>query len=98
MKFNVNWTKGKLGNEAKEGQKIYITCEQGNAGNGKPKHILFGVYQKGFPVIIGQKDGGKIDFKLARKGLSLKGKATLKVTCYDEQWRSFGWKDDFNIV
>lgn len=97
MKYSVNWTKGKSGNQAIEGQKIYIKCEKGDAG-GNPKHILFGVYQKGFPVIIGQKDGGKIDFKLARKNLSLKGKATLKVTCYDEQWRSFGWKDDFNIV
>ena len=95
MKYSVNWTKGKEGNQAREGQTVSIKC---SSEGPSPAQVLFGVYQNGFPVIIGQKPGGKIDFKLSRKGMSLKGEATLKVTCYDSTWRSFGWKDGFKIV
>jgi hypothetical protein len=42
---------------------------------------------------------GDIDCEvlIKRKGLSLKGKATLKVRAFDSEWRGAGWNDEFEI-
>jgi len=93
MKYMVNWSKTKNGNAMKQGEKVQIICF------GQPvKTIIYGIYKDGFPVIVGQKDGGKAEFKLIRKGIDLVGKATLKVTCYNDLWQSFGWKDEFTVL
>lgn len=83
----------KDGNAIKQGEKLQILCF------GEPvKSILYGIYKNGYPVIVGQKDGGKVEFKLSRKGIDLSGDATLKVTCYNDKWQSFGWKDEFTVL
>ena len=92
MQYFVNWTQTKEGNAAKEGSKIQIMCY------GEPvKSIMYGVYKDGYPVLVGQKDGGKAEFKLIRKGIDLKGDAVLKVTCYNDKWHAYGWKDEFIV-
>ena len=90
MKYSVNWTKGKKGNEAKEGDIIKIQTDG--------KYLIWGVYKNNLPVIIGQVPRGSDSFKLKRSGMSLKGPAVLKVTAYDKDWKGSGWKDAFEIV
>lgn len=90
MKYSVNWTKGKKGNEAKEGDIIKIQTDA--------DYLIWGVYKNNLPVIIGQVPRGHDSFKLKRSGMSLKGKAVLKVTGYTKDWSGSGIKDEFEIV
>jgi hypothetical protein len=91
MKYSVNWTKTNRGNAAQENQIIIITVKGS-------KLTLFGVFKDGAPVIVGQENDDSISFVLKRKGLKLKGQATLKTTAYNSTWKKSTWKDEFNII
>ena len=92
--FNVPWVETSSGVALQEStQPITLSADGARC-------ILFGVYQNGFPVIIGQSQDGHntINLVLKRAGKSLKGKATLKITAYDQSWASYGFQKDFNII
>jgi hypothetical protein len=92
MKYSASFTKTAKGNGVKEGSVLSIKVDGSNFFNG-------GIYQKGFPMLTFQSVPGDIDCEILvkRKGLSLKGKATLKVRAFDSQWRGAGWNDEFEI-
>ena len=93
MKYSVNWVQTKSGNAAKQGQVVTINVAEAD-------FIVYGVYKDGFPVLVGQTRPGDNEdsFILKRKGIDLKGKATLKVSAYNKKGNRFGWTDEFNII
>jgi len=91
MKYKVNFLKGENGNTAKQGQLLKITIPGS-------KLIDFGIYKGGYPIIIGQESSDAVSVVLKRKGLDLKGQATLKVVAYNTEWQKFSWIDEFYII
>lgn len=93
MKYSVNWIQTKNGNAAEEGSILKIKI-------GGAYFFSGAIYQNGFPVIPFQTLPGddNIEVLIKRKGISLKGQATLKVRAFDKNWRGSGWNDDFDII
>ncbi len=93
MKYSASFSTSGKGNSIKEGDILKIKVDGAYFFSG-------GIYQKGFPVIAFQTVPGDNDAEILvkRKGLSLRGKAVLKVRAYDEKWRGSGWNDEFEIL
>jgi hypothetical protein len=85
MKYSANWTKYPQGNGIAEGETLIVKSNVGFQG---------GIYQKGILKLIinGHSKTGKLVIK--RKGVKLKGLATLVLRAYD----GTGVKDEFIIV
>lgn len=93
MKYAVSFFQGKDGNSVAEGSTLDIKIDGAYFFSG-------GIYKNGFPVIAFQTIPGDntMEVVVKRKGISLKGKATLKIKAFDEKWRGSGWSDDFIIT
>ena len=61
-------------------------------------HISFGVYQKGFPILIGFERDTVASVLVKRKHKEIRGECLLKVRAYDKRHRGFGQQIKFAIV
>lgn len=93
MKYAANFKKGNKGNFISEGDILSINIDGAYFFSG-------GIYKDGFPVLAFQTKPGdkKLDLRIKRDGLSLKGNATLKIKAFDKEWKGEGWSDDFIIT
>lgn len=61
-------------------------------------HISFGVYQKGFPILIGFAIDNVASVLVKRKFKEIRGECVLKVRAFDRNHRGFGQNIKFAIV
>ena len=85
MKYNANWIKTPNGNGINEGDTLIIKSNVGFQG---------GIYQKGVLKLIVNGHSKTSKLVIKRKGVKLKGLATLKLVAYD----GTGIKDEFLIL
>lgn len=85
MKYSANWIKTPEGNGIREGDTLIIKSNVGFQG---------GIYQKGVLKLIANGHSKTCRLVIKRKGVKLKGLATLKVIAYD----GTGIKDEFIIL
>ena len=93
MKYIVGFERGPNGNQIKEKSILSVKIEGAHFFSGA-------VYKKGSPVIAFQTIPGD-DYEevvVHRKGMSLRGKAELRIRAFDRSWRGQGWDDEFEIV